>query len=69
MTLYCSIFFFIANAQSICNVIGREACNIDRKIVFLVSMLYYLTKKTTFDFLERMEINYLKEIFTWFINY
>ena len=40
---------FIANVENIFNLIGREEYSID-SIVLLLSKLYYLTKKETFDF-------------------
>ena len=45
----------IANVQNICNLIGREEYNIGR-IVLSDSILYSLTKTTTFNNIRKLLI-------------
>ena len=42
MSIWHAIFLFIANAQNICNLIGRDEYNIG---CIVLSILYSLTKK------------------------
>ena len=42
MSIWHAIFLFIANAQNICNLIGRDEHNIG---CIVLSILYSLTKK------------------------
>ena len=49
----------IANAQNICNLIGREECSIDG-IAVLVSILHSLTKKNNIRFLWQKTIEIFK---------
>ena len=53
-----NILLFLANLQNTCSLIGWGECNIGH-IVIWVSILYSLTRATTFDFCDAKNRNLL----------